>query len=89
MIPSSVCLPWQTDAFRPAGKSAVACRQLHHATGHDRPPVSGEDPQVVVRMSPTLMEAIDAVAKTQKVNRSDAVRQLVERGLQDWVEEQR
>ncbi|WP_316189016.1 hypothetical protein, partial [Bradyrhizobium sp. SZCCHNS1054] len=25
----------QADAFRPAGKSAVTCRQLHHASGHD------------------------------------------------------
>ncbi|WP_246756934.1 DUF1016 N-terminal domain-containing protein [Bradyrhizobium neotropicale] len=35
MIPSSACPPWQADAFRPAEKSAVTCRQLHHAMGHD------------------------------------------------------
>ena len=35
MIPSSACPPWQADPFRPAGKSAVTHRQLHHATGHD------------------------------------------------------
>jgi hypothetical protein len=30
------CPRWQADAFRPAGKSAVTCRQLCHASGHDR-----------------------------------------------------
>jgi hypothetical protein len=38
MIPSSACPPWQAEAFRPAGKFAVTCRQLHHARGHDRGP---------------------------------------------------
>jgi hypothetical protein len=34
--PIVACPPWQADAFRPVAKSAVTCRQLHHASGHDR-----------------------------------------------------
>jgi hypothetical protein len=32
---------------------------------------------------------IESIAEGEKTSRSDAIRQLIERGLQAWIEEQR
>ncbi|WP_458194109.1 ribbon-helix-helix domain-containing protein [Bradyrhizobium sp. UFLA05-153] len=40
-------------------------------------------------MPASLIKAIDAFAKSQGGSRSDAVRQLIQRGLQAWIEDQR
>lgn len=44
-------------------------------------PATGKDPQVVVRMPPTLIAAVDAWGETNGTARSEAIRRLVEIGL--------
>lgn len=47
-----------------------------------RPPKSGGvDPGIFVRLSPVVIEALDAFAEKAGITRSEAVRQLIERGL--------
>jgi hypothetical protein len=50
-------------------------------------PATGRDPHVTARMPPELIRAVAAWAKHNKLNRSDAIRQLVERGLQAFIQD--
>ena len=52
-------------------------------------PATGKDPMVTLRMPPKLIESIESIAESESISKSDAIRQLIERGLQAWVEEQR
>ena len=52
-------------------------------------PATGKDPQVVLRMSPKLIEAVESIAASESITKSEAIRQLIERGVQAWIEEQR
>ena len=45
------------------------------------------DRLMAVRMPLELKRAVDAWADNQNVRRPDAVRSLVQRGLQAWIEE--
>ena len=45
-------------------------------------PATGKDPQVVVRMPQKLIEEADAWAAANDTVRSEAIRRLVELGLQ-------
>jgi hypothetical protein len=50
--------------------------------GRGRPPKpGGPDPSVLIKFPPALLEAIDAYAKRAGLNRSEAVRHLVEDAL--------
>ena len=44
-------------------------------------PATGKDPQVTLRMPPTLIEEADAWAAANDTGRSEAIRRLVELGL--------
>lgn len=44
-------------------------------------PATGRDPQVIVRLPPSMIEAIDGRAAESSVTRSEAIRRLLERGL--------
>jgi hypothetical protein len=44
-------------------------------------PATGKDPQVVVRMPATLIAEVDAWGATNDAMRSEAIRRLVEIGL--------
>ena len=46
-----------------------------------RPPVGGRDPGVHVRLPETMLATVDAWATSNDVNRSEAIRRLVELGL--------
>jgi Arc/MetJ-type ribon-helix-helix transcriptional regulator len=52
-------------------------------------PATGKDPLVSARLPVKLIETIESIAESEKTSRSDAIRNLIERGLQAWVEEQR
>jgi hypothetical protein len=52
-------------------------------------PATGKDPLVSARLPVKLIETIEGIAESEKISRSDAVRNLIERGLQAWIEEQR
>jgi hypothetical protein len=52
-------------------------------------PATGKDPQVVLRMPPKLIEAVESIAASELITKSEAIRQLIERGVQAWIEEQR
>ncbi|WP_377827416.1 ribbon-helix-helix protein, CopG family [Bradyrhizobium lupini] len=52
-------------------------------------PATGKDPLVSARLPKNLITAIEALAENQKISRSDAVRRLIESGLQAWIEDQR
>jgi hypothetical protein len=45
-------------------------------------PATGKKPHVVVRMEPAVIERVDAFAAGNEINRSEAVRRLVDRGLE-------
>jgi hypothetical protein len=47
----------------------------------------GVYPVTAVRLPPELVRAVEAWAENQKLSRSDAVRQLVERGLQAFIQD--
>jgi Ribbon-helix-helix protein, copG family len=47
----------------------------------------GVYPVTAVRLPPELVRAVSAWAENQKLSRSDAVRQLVERGLQAFIQD--
>ena len=49
--------------------------------------VEGKDPEVGINMPPDLIKAVEAWAENQGASKSGAVRHLVERGLQAWIEE--
>ena len=44
-------------------------------------PATGKNPHVVVRMEPVAIARVDAFAERNEINRSEAVRRLVELGL--------
>jgi hypothetical protein len=44
-------------------------------------PATGTDPMLAVRFPPGLVEQVEAWARYQKTNRSDAIRRLVEQAL--------
>jgi Ribbon-helix-helix protein, copG family len=52
-------------------------------------PATGKDPLVSARLPPALVKSVEVFAKTESITRSDAIRRLLERGLQVWVEEHR
>jgi hypothetical protein len=52
-------------------------------------PATGKDPQVVLRMPAKLIETVESIAASESVTKSEAIRQLLERGVQAWIEEQR
>jgi predicted DNA-binding protein len=45
-------------------------------------PATGKDPFVGVRLPPSLIEAIDTWAEASSVTRSEAMRRLIEAGLE-------
>jgi hypothetical protein len=47
------------------------------------------EPQVLVQMPGELIGAVEAIAASQEITKSDAIRQLIEMGLKAWVELQR
>jgi hypothetical protein len=47
-----------------------------------RPP-TGQNPIIQVRFPPGLIEQVEAWAKRQKIQRSEALRRLVEKGLKE------
>jgi Arc/MetJ-type ribon-helix-helix transcriptional regulator len=62
--------------------------KVHPKKGRGRP-ATGKDPLVSARLPVKLIENIKSIAESEKISRSDAIRNLIERGLQDWVEQQR
>ncbi|WP_168202952.1 ribbon-helix-helix domain-containing protein [Tardiphaga sp. vice352] len=46
-----------------------------------RPPSGGRDPGIHIRLPETMLAAIDARSAEEGINRSEAVRRLVEIGL--------
>ncbi len=52
-------------------------------------PATGKDPLVSARLPAKLIETIDSIAASETLTKSEAVRQLIERGVQAWIEEQR
>lgn len=44
-------------------------------------PATGKRPLVVLRMEPAAIERVDAFAERNEINRSEAVRRLVDIGL--------
>lgn len=52
-------------------------------------PATGKDPLLSARLPAKLIETIEGIAASEKISRSDAVRNLIERGLQAWIKEQR
>ena len=44
---------------------------------------------VTVRMPAKLIETVESIAASESLTKSQAIRQLVERGVQAWIEEQR
>ena len=51
---------------------------IHRKRGR---PATGKNPHVVVRMEPAAIKRVDAFAESQAINRSEAVRRLVDLGL--------
>lgn len=50
--------------------------------GRGRPPKpEGPDPSVLLKFPRPLLKTLDAYAKREAITRSEAVRQLIERGL--------
>jgi hypothetical protein len=52
-------------------------------------PATGKHPQVVLRMPAKLIETVESIAASESVTKSEAIRKLLERGIQAWIEEQR
>jgi hypothetical protein len=44
-------------------------------------PATGRDPQIIVRLAPSMIEAIDARAAKDSITRSEQVRRLLEQAL--------
>jgi hypothetical protein len=44
---------------------------------------------VVLRMSLKLIEAVESIAASESITKSEAIRQFIEKGVQAWIEEQR
>jgi metal-responsive CopG/Arc/MetJ family transcriptional regulator len=45
-------------------------------------PATGKDPLVAARLPPKMIASLDKWAKASSVSRSEAIRQLIERGLE-------
>ena len=56
-------------------------RSIAGDTKKEGPAPPGSDPQVIVRLSPTMIEAIDARAAKAGITRSEQVRRLLEQAL--------
>lgn len=54
---------------------------LVRTLGRCQPKAGGADLPIPARLSPALVEALDAYAATAKITRSEAIRRLVEIGL--------
>ena len=52
-------------------------------------PATGKDPLLSARLPAKLIETIELIAASETLSKSEAVRQLIERGVQSWIEEQR
>jgi hypothetical protein len=52
-------------------------------------PATGKDPLLSARLPAKLIETIESIAASETLSKSEAVRQLIERGVQSWIEEQR
>ncbi len=54
-------------------------------------PATGQDPVTAIRLSSEMRASVDAWAAAQpdEPARSEAIRRLVQRGLQAWIEDQR
>ena len=68
---ASVRLLWNT-------LLAMSISGMHKRRGR---PATGKNPHVVVRMEPAAIERVDAFAESNEINRSEAVRRLVEKAL--------
>ena len=52
-------------------------------------PATGKDPLLSARLPAKLIETIELIAASETLTKSEAVRKLIERGVQSWIEEQR
>jgi hypothetical protein len=60
-------------------KSTISAKQKKQRPGR---PATGVDPMIGLRAGKELTAAIDAWAKANSVSRSEAIRRLVEKGLE-------
>jgi hypothetical protein len=52
-------------------------------------PATGKDPLLTIRVPASVIKSVNSIATSERISKSEAVRQLLERGLAAWVEEQR
>jgi hypothetical protein len=65
------------------GNTNIMKKATSKKRGPGRPSTGGRDPTYSFRLAPEIVAKIDAWAKPQLINRSEAFRRLVEQGLKN------